>query len=46
MVRTVAAQVEQQHGACSVMTNLGLYRESKHQHWHVVHRGEPRTEVP
>jgi histidine triad (HIT) family protein len=45
VVRTVAAQVEQDHGACSVTTNLGWYQESKHQHWHVYHRGETKEEI-
>lgn len=40
VVRKVAAQVEQQYGACRVVTNLGAYQESKHLHFHVGH-GEP-----
>ncbi|MFJ8210641.1 HIT domain-containing protein [Streptomyces sp. NPDC096033] len=40
VVRDVAAQVEAERGACSVVTNLGLYQESKHMHWHVLWRGE------
>jgi histidine triad (HIT) family protein len=35
VVRTVAAQVEQEHGACRVVTNLGAYQESKHLHFHI-----------
>ena len=41
VVREVAARVEAEHGACSVITNQGRYQESKHMHWHVIHRGEP-----
>lgn len=36
IIRRVAAQVVEQHGACRVITNLGEYQESKHLHWHVV----------
>ncbi len=35
VVRTVAAQVEAEHGACRVLTNLGRYQDSKHRHFHV-----------
>jgi histidine triad (HIT) family protein len=35
LVRSVAADVEQRHGACRVATNLGAYQESKHLHFHV-----------
>ncbi|MER6443642.1 HIT family protein [Streptomyces venezuelae] len=45
VVQQVAAMVEAEHGACSVTTNLGLYQESKHMHWHLVHRGESRSEI-
>jgi histidine triad (HIT) family protein len=34
-VRAVAAQVEQEHGAARVLTNLGAYQDSKHLHFHV-----------
>lgn len=34
-VRVVAAQVEQEHGAARVLTNLGAYQDSKHLHFHV-----------
>ncbi|MBC9718424.1 HIT domain-containing protein [Streptomyces sp. TRM66268-LWL] len=44
-VRKVAQQVEAEHGACSVTTNLGLYQESKHLHWHVTYRGESEAEI-
>jgi len=39
VVRRVAADVTERHGACSVVTNLGDYQESKHLHVHVVYRG-------
>ncbi|MFF7213782.1 HIT family protein [Streptomyces sp. NPDC008238] len=45
LVRTVAARVEQEHGSCSVTTNVGLYQESKHLHWHVTFRGETDEQV-
>lgn len=35
VVRQVAGQVEREHGACRVMTNLGRYQDSKHLHFHV-----------
>ena len=35
VVREVAAQVMDEHGACRVVTNLGKYQDSKHLHWHV-----------
>ncbi|MGW7208403.1 HIT domain-containing protein [Streptomyces sp. NPDC054837] len=41
----VAAQVTEQHGAASVITNVGKYQESKHLHVHVVHRGETDEEI-
>lgn len=39
-VRQVAAEVEAEHGAARVLTNLGSYQDSKHLHWHVC-SGEP-----
>ncbi|MFF7503750.1 HIT family protein [Streptomyces lavendulae] len=45
VVRKVAAMVETEYGSCSVTTNLGLYQESKHQHWHVVYRGESKSAI-
>ncbi|WP_030303220.1 HIT family protein [Streptomyces katrae] len=45
LVQRVAAQVVQAHGACSVITNLGDYQESKHLHWHLIHRGETQSEI-
>lgn len=40
VVREVAAKVEQNYGACRVVTNLGAYQDSKHLHFHVAY-GEP-----
>lgn len=37
VVRKVAASIEQEHGACRVLTNLGKYQDSKHLHFHVAH---------
>jgi histidine triad (HIT) family protein len=35
VVREVANEVLEEHGACRVLTNLGKYQDSKHLHWHV-----------
>lgn len=40
VVRRIAAQVNEEHGACRVLTNLGRYQDSKHLHFHVNY-GEP-----
>ncbi len=40
LVRRIAAEVEAEHGACRVLTNLGGYQDSKHLHFH-VNSGEP-----
>ncbi|MEV7544882.1 HIT domain-containing protein [Streptomyces sp. NPDC089915] len=45
VVRAVAARVEREHGSCSVTTNLGLYQESKHMHWHITFRGESPEQI-
>lgn len=45
VVRQVAAQVEKEHGAASVTTNVGLYQESRHLHFHVYHRGETDEQI-
>ena len=37
MVRSIAADVEREHGSCRVLTNLGTYQDSKHLHFHVAH---------
>jgi histidine triad (HIT) family protein len=36
VVQRVAAQVEAEHGAAAVLTNLGDYQDSKHLHVHVL----------
>lgn len=43
VVRQVAADVEAEHGACRVLTNLGRYQDSKHLHFH-VNSGAPRQQ--
>lgn len=35
VLQDVAREVETEHGACRVLTNLGAYQDSKHLHWHV-----------
>jgi histidine triad (HIT) family protein len=35
VVRDVAAEVTDRHGAARVLTNLGDYQDSKHLHFHV-----------
>ena len=40
VVRSIAAEVEAEHGACRVLTNLGRYQDSKHLHFH-INSGEP-----
>ena len=40
VVREVAKEVLEEHGACRVLTNLGKYQDSKHLHWHVS-AGDP-----
>jgi histidine triad (HIT) family protein len=41
VVKEIAIQIVQDHGACRVITNLGDYQDSKHLHWHVI-SGTPR----
>ena len=41
VVKEVAAEVNDEHGACRVLTNLGRYQDSKHLHFHVC-SGEPK----
>ena len=36
VVQSVAATVESEHGAARVITNLGVYQDSKHLHVHVA----------
>lgn len=39
VVQRVARDVESEHGAAAVLTNLGSYQDSKHLHVH-IHSGE------
>lgn len=41
VVQQVAREVEREHGAAAVLTNLGSYQDSKHLHVH-VHSGPRR----
>ena len=43
VVRSVAREVEAEHGAARVLTNLGEYQDSKHLHFH-VNSGAARDE--
>jgi histidine triad (HIT) family protein len=36
IIKSIAADIVAQHGACRVITNLGEYQDSKHLHWHIV----------
>ncbi|WP_285591455.1 HIT domain-containing protein [Herbidospora sp. NBRC 101105] len=45
VVQQVAAQMEEEHGAACVTTNVGLYQESRHLHFHVYHRGESEAQI-
>ena len=40
VIKKVAEKVNQEHGSCRVLTNLGEYQDSKHLHFHVC-SGEP-----
>jgi len=40
VVRRVAAEVLDAHGAARVLTNLGRHQDSKHLHWHICAGGE------
>jgi histidine triad (HIT) family protein len=43
VVRQLAKKVEQELGACRILTNLGTYQDSKHLHFHVS-SGPPQGE--
>jgi len=45
VVRDVAADVHDAHGAARVLTNVGDYQDSKHLHFH-VNFGDPADVVP
>ena len=36
VIKRVAREITDEHGAARVLTNLGRYQESKHLHFHVV----------
>ena len=36
VIRSIAAEVEREHGAARVLTKLGGYQDSKHLHFHVA----------
>ena len=40
VIRPIAADVAREHGAAQVLTNLGVYQDSKHLHFHVA-SGDP-----
>ena len=42
VVQAVAREVEREHGAAAVLTNLGAYQDSKHLHVH-IHSGGRRA---
>ena len=35
VIRVIAKEVEEKHGAARILTNLGTYQDSKHLHFHV-----------
>lgn len=43
VVQRIARQVEQQHGAAAVLTNLGRCQDSRHLHVHVHSGHETRS---
>lgn len=42
VIRVVAKKVEEEHGAARILTNLGVYQDSKHLHFHVSSGEAPR----
>lgn len=36
IIKQVAADMMNRTGSSKIITNLGTYQDSKHQHWHVV----------
>jgi histidine triad (HIT) family protein len=40
VLKSIAASVDQEHGAARILTNLGKYQDSKHLHFHVS-SGDP-----
>lgn len=35
VIMRVAADVTAKHGSCRILTNIGIYQDSKHLHFHV-----------
>lgn len=42
VIKEIAAQVFEEHGAARVLTNLGEYQDSKHLHFH-INSGDPNS---
>lgn len=36
VIKKIAAYMVDQTGSSKIITNLGNYQDSKHQHWHIV----------
>lgn len=36
VIKKIAADMVNQTGSSKIITNLGNYQDSKHQHWHIV----------
>ncbi len=45
VIKQIASEVTQKHGACRILTNLGKYQDSKHLHFHLSF-GPPKTGRP
>ncbi|MFN0083868.1 MAG: HIT domain-containing protein [Blastocatellia bacterium] len=43
IIKLIAAQVVEEHGAARILTNLGNYQDSKHLHFH-INSGAPFNE--
>ncbi|WP_423406693.1 HIT family protein [Heyndrickxia sp. MSNUG] len=35
VIRQLASQLNEKHGACTMSTNIGDYQSNKHMHWHI-----------
>jgi len=35
VIKRLASQLNEKHGACTVSTNIGDYQSNKHMHWHI-----------
>jgi histidine triad (HIT) family protein len=44
VISQVAAKLENEHGACTISTNIGNYQSNKHMHWHVHYGARIRDE--